>query len=507
MVLLGAIDQGTSSSRFIVFEADSCSPVADHQIEVKQLFPEPGWVEMDPEEIYSTVVECIEKTCTTLQELGITLDELKAVGIANQRETTVVWDRESGKPLYNAIVWLDGRTSDLAEECIQRCPSREKDYFKPKAGLPISPYFSALKLRWLLQNVEAVRAAKERGSLCFGTIDTWLLWRLTGSYVTDVTNASRTLLMDIHKRKWSSELCAFFEIPFEILPEIRSSAEIYGYFSSGSLKGIPISGCLGDQQAAMVGHGCLDVGDTKNTYGTGTFMLCNTGTNQIVSKHGLLTTVGFQFGPNAPVCYALEGSGSIGGNVVRFLRDNFGFIQNASEIEELAKTVDDTNGVYFVPAFSGLYTPYWDSTARGLIIGLTQGTTRAHIALAALKSVTFQTAEMLDSVESDLHGYGKIQTLKMDGGMTKNQLFNQLQADTLGRSIICSKFPDITGLGAAIAAGIGTGHLTLEEFSRNSNSRTISYQPKISEVQKDNENRRWKEAVKRARNWTQIVET
>jgi len=507
MVLLGAIDQGTSSSRFICFESDSGTPVADHQIEVKQLFPQPGWVEMDPEEIYSTVVECIEKTCRTLQEMGITLDEIKAVGIANQRETTVVWDHVNGKPLYNAIVWLDGRTSDMAEECIQRCPSRDKDYFKPKAGLPISPYFSALKIRWLLQNVDAVKAAKERGTLRFGTIDTWLLYRLTGEYITDVTNASRTLLMDIHKRKWSSELCNFFEIPSEILPEIRSSAETYGYFTHSSLKGIPIAGCLGDQQAALVGNGCLHVGDTKNTYGTGTFMLCNTGTNQIVSKNGLLTTIGFQFGPNAPVCYALEGSGSIGGNVVRFLRDNFEFIKNASEVEELAKGVADTNGVYFVPAFSGLYTPYWDSTARGLLIGLTQGTKKAHIALAALKSVTFQTTEMLNSVESDLFGYGQIQTLKIDGGMTQNQLFNQLQADALGRVIICSKFPDITGWGAAVAAGISTGNLTLEELSRTSNSRTISYHPNISDAKREYELRRWKEAVQRARNWTHTNET
>ncbi|KAI1727813.1 glycerol kinase 3 [Ditylenchus destructor] len=501
MVLLGAIDQGTSSSRFLIFESDTGELVTSHQIEVRQLFPESGWVEMDPDEIYSTIMECIECACAKLTDMGITADEIKAIGIANQRETTVVWDRCTGKPLYNAIVWLDSRTSELAEEYTNKTPTQNKDHFKQKTGLPIHPYFSALKLKWLLNNIEAVQNAKENGTLMFGTVDSWILWKCCGIHATDVTNASRTLLMDIHKRKWSSQMLDFFGIPEEILPRIHSSAEVYGSMKSGILAGVPVSGCLGDQQSAMVGHNCLRAGEAKNTYGTGTFLLCNTGNKAVMSKNGLLTTIGFQFGENSPVCYAIEGSGSIGGNVIRFLRDNLQFIQKASDVEELAGSVDSTNDCYFVPCFTGLYTPYWDSTARGTIVGLNQCCTRAHIARAALKAVAFQTAEMIEAVEHDLEGLTKVQKLKIDGGMTANRLFNQIQADTLGRPIVCSQMSEISGWGAAVAAGIGARQVSMEEFSEYSNPKMTQYSPIIAEEHRAYEMVRWKDAVSRSRNW------
>ncbi|KAI1720201.1 glycerol kinase [Ditylenchus destructor] len=501
MPLLGAIDQGTSSSRFLIFERKTCELVASHQIEVQQQFPQSGWVEMDPEEIYSTVMECIEKACEKLTARGISTDQIKAIGIANQRETTVVWDKITGKPLHNAIVWLDSRTAGLAEEYINKTPTRHKDQFKLKTGLPIHSYFSALKLKWLLNNIEDVQAARDRGTLMFGTVDSWILWKCCGIHATDVTNASRTLLMDIHKIKWSTQMLKFFGIPEEILPRIRSSAEVYGSMKSGILAGVPVSGCLGDQQSAMVGHNCLRAGEAKNTYGTGTFLLCNTGNKAVMSKNGLLTTIGFQFGETSPVCYAIEGSGSIGGNVIRFLRDNLQFIQKASEVEELAGSVDSTDDCYFVPCFTGLYTPYWDSTARGTIVGLNQCCTRAHIARAALKAVAFQTAEMIEAVEHDLEGLTKVQKLKIDGGMTANRLFNQIQADTLGRPIVCSQMSEISGWGAAIAAGVGAKQVTIEEFSQYSNPRMIEYNSTISEEHRNFEMMRWKEAVSRSRSW------
>lgn len=306
---------------------------------------------------------------------------------------------------------------------IARTPTKNRDYFKEKTGLPIHPYFSALKLKWLLENIPEVEEANQNGDLLFGTVDSWLIWNLTGrgTHITDVSNASRTLLLDLHKVKWSNELCKFFDIPEHILPQIKSSAEVYGHIKDGPLAGVPISGCLGDQQAAMVGHNCLKTGDCKTTYGTGTFMLCNTGTKPVLSNNGLVTTIGFQFGNHGQVCYALEGSGSIGGNVVRFLRDNLGFIKDASEVEELANSVEDTEGVVFVPCFTGLYAPYWDSSARGIICGLTQSATKAHIARAALKAVALQIAEIIEAVENDLDGESKIHTLKVDGGMVDYQ--------------------------------------------------------------------------------------
>jgi glycerol kinase len=496
-----------SFSRFLVFESDTGELVTSHQIEVQQLFPQGGWVEMDPNEIYSTCLECIERACESLEALGITVDEIKAVGIANQRETSLVWDKSTGEPLHNAIVWLDTRTSELAKEYIEKTPNKDKDHFKAKTGLPIHPYFSALKLKWLLNQGGKIEEAHREGNLLFGTVDSWLIWKLTGDteHVTDVTNASRTLLLDLHKRKWSTELCDFFEIPMDILPEIRSSAEVYGYIHTGVLKGVPLSGCLGDQQSAMVGHNCLQTGDAKSTYGTGTFLLCNTGTRAIPSKNGLLCTVGFQFGANAPVCYALEGSGSIGGNVVRFLRDNLGMIKEASEIEELASAVEDTNDVCFVPCFTGLYTPYWDSTARGIICGLTQCANKKHIARAALQAVAFQTVEMIEAVEQDLDGQASVHMLKIDGGMTANKLFNQLQANALGKPIVCSKMAEISGWGAAVAAGIGVRQISLEQFRDHRNQQMEQYKPNNTEKARKAEFSRWREALKRAQGWAPVI--
>ncbi|KAE9421362.1 hypothetical protein Angca_007311 [Angiostrongylus cantonensis] len=498
MVLLAAIDQGTSSSRFLVFESDNGDLVASHQIEVRQLFPNPGWVEMDPVEIIDTVKECIRNVVDRLKSLGIAKDEIKSIGIANQRETTVVWDSQTGKPLANAIVWLDSRTSTLAEESILSIMlSRSQDEFKEKTGLPIHPYFSALKLKWLIENEGLVKKALADGRLLFGTVDTWLIWKLTGEHLTDVTNASRTLLFDLHKRKWSTEMCEFFDIPQDILPRIMSSAEVYGTLTDGPLKGVAISGCLGDQQAAMVGHNCLQRGDTKNTYGTGTFMLCNIGPT--IGKSGLLTTVGFQFGPEAPVVYALEGSGSIGGNVVRFLRDNFQFIKDTNEIEEICRSVDSTEGVVFVPCFTGLYTPHWDPTARGTIIGLTQVTSKAHVCLAALRAIAFQSAEMLEAIQREL-GDTPIKNFRTDGGMTANVFFNEIQADVIGKCIKTSKITEITGWGAAVAAGIGLQQICADIFSSRE-PPTVSYEPRSDDEQRAADMKQWKEAVKRSCGW------
>ncbi|VDO24405.1 unnamed protein product [Haemonchus placei] len=450
MVLLAAIDQGTSSSRFLVFEGDTGDLVTSHQvnfihqyrnigrkiltptstrdgIEVRQLFPNPGWVEMDPSEIIDTVKECIAKGVEKLENLGISADEIKSIGIANQR-----------------------------------------------------------------------------GRLLFGTVDTWLIWNLTGEHVTDVSNASRTLLLDLRKRKWSSELCNFFEVPYDILPTVKSSAEVYGAITEGPLKGFPIAGCLGDQQAAMVGHNCLGKGDTKNTYGTGTFMLTNIGTEVIISKNGLLTTVGFQFGPDSPVVFALEGSGSIGGNVVRFLRDNFNFINSAAEMEPICRSVENTEGVIFVPCFTGLYTPYWDPTARGTILGLTQVTNRAHVCLAALRAVAYQSAEMIKAVEQDLEDSDLVKTLKTDGGMTANVLFNEIQAEIIGKVIKTPKITEISGWGAAVAGGIGVQEISLDEFSARE-PPTTTYMPHSDEDRRAADIERWRDAVGRARGWAQAA--
>ncbi|XP_063868521.1 glycerol kinase-like isoform X3 [Scylla paramamosain] len=433
--LVGAVDQGTSSTRFLVFSATTGEVLTYHQVEVAQHYPKEGWVEQDCNELLKSVHTCILKAVENLKSLEIDPGDIKAVGITNQRETTVVWDRTTGLPLCNAIVWLDARTASTAEAILKETPGQNKDYLKDLCGLPISTYFSAVKLRWLLDNLPEVQEAAAQGNLLFGTVDSWLLWNLTGGldgglHVTDVTNASRTMLMNISTLQWDANLCKFFKIPMSILPEIRSSSEIYGYITKGPLLGIPISGVLGDQQAALVGQMCLSRGQAKNTYGTGCFLLYNTGTQIVQSEHGLLTTVGYKLGKKSPTIYALEGSVAIAGAAVTWLRDNLHVIKSSTDIEPLAKKVKDSGGVYFVPAFSGLFAPYWRSDARGTICGLTQASTSAHLARAVLEAVCFQTREILDAMQKD-SGI-TLNKLQVDGGMTCNNTLMQLQADIAG---------------------------------------------------------------------------
>uniref|UniRef100_A0A8C2FGR0 glycerol kinase n=2 Tax=Cyprinus carpio TaxID=7962 RepID=A0A8C2FGR0_CYPCA len=448
--LVAAIDQGTSSTRFLVFNAKTAELLSHHQVEIKQSFPKEGWVEEDPKEILQSVYECMDRTCEKLTQLNIDISNIKAVGVTNQRETTLVWDKETGEPLYNAIgkyymprgglaiwstgsspVWLDLRTQSTVERLINKTPGRNKNHLK--TGLPISTYFSAVKLRWLMDNVEKVHEAVLSHRAMFGTVDSWLIWCLTGGkkggvHCTDVTNASRTMLFNIHTMDWDPELCKYFDIPMEILPKVRSSSEIYGLMKSGPLTGVPISGCLGDQSAALVGQMCFKDGQAKNTYGTGCFLLKNVGT---------------------------KGSVAIAGAVVRWLKDNLGIIQTSTELEKLAADVGTSYGCYFVPAFSGLYAPYWEPSARGIICGLTQFTNRSHLAFAALEAVCFQTREILDAMNQDsgIH----LSQLQVDGGMTSNRLLMQLQADILCIPVVKPSMPETTALGAAMAAGAAEG--------------------------------------------------
>ncbi|XP_010884404.1 glycerol kinase isoform X2 [Esox lucius] len=509
--LVAAIDQGTSSTRFLVFNAKTAELLSHHQVEIKQSFPKEGWVEEDPKEILQSVYECMDRTCEKLTQLNIDISNIKAIGVTNQRETTLVWDKETGEPLYNAIVWLDLRTQSTVERLISKTPGRNKNHLKHKTGLPISTYFSAVKLRWLLDNVDEVAEAVVTHRAMFGTVDSWLIWCLTGGksggvHCTDVTNASRTMLFNIHTLDWDPELCKYFDIPMEILPKVRSSSEIYGLMkicsslTSGSLTGIPISGCLGDQSAALVGQMCFQDGQAKNTYGTGCFLLRNTGAKPVMSDHGLLTTVAYKLGRDKPACYALEGSVAIAGAVVRWLKDNLGIIQTSTELEKLAASVGTSYGCYFVPAFSGLYAPYWEPSARGIICGLTQFTNRSHLAFAALEAVCFQTREILDAMNQD-SGIPLTQ-LQVDGGMTSNRLLMQLQADILCIPVVKPSMPETTALGAAMAAGAAEGvsvwSLRPEDLSEVTSEK---FEPQINPEESEFRYARWKKAVQRAMNW------
>uniref|UniRef100_A0AAY4BCD7 Probable glycerol kinase n=1 Tax=Denticeps clupeoides TaxID=299321 RepID=A0AAY4BCD7_9TELE len=517
--LVGAIDQGTSSTRFLVFNAQTSEVVCQYQVEIRQSFPKEGWVEEDPQEILQSVCECVEKVCEMLTHMNISTDLIKAIGVTNQRETTLVWDKETGLPLYNAIgvsacqfegfkkvlsalsVWMDLRTQSTVDRLISKTPGGNKNHLK--TGLPISTYFSAVKLRWLMDHIEEVAHAVDTHTAMFGTVDSWLVWCLTGGvdggiHCTDVSNASRTLLFNINTLQWDLELCSFFEIPVEILPEVKSSSEIYGYLASGSLTGTPISGCLGDQSAALVGQMCLKDGQAKNTYGTGCFLLRNTGTKPVMSDHGLLTTVAYKLGPDRPACYALEGSVAIAGAVVRWLKDNMGIIQSSAEIEKLAASVGTSYGCYFVPAFSGLYAPYWEPNARGIICGLTQFTTRNHLAFAALEAVCFQTKEILDAMNQD-SGVPLTQ-LQVDGGMTCNQLLMQLQADILCIPVVKPTMSETTALGAAMAAGSADG-VSVWNINTEHSVTTERYQPQINPNETEFRYARWKKAVQKAMNW------
>jgi glycerol kinase len=449
MRFIGALDQGTSSTRFIVFD-EAGSIVGQHQLEHRQILPKAGWVEHDAAEIWDMTKEVITGA---LKAAGISGSELAGIGITNQRETTVVWDKSTGKPLANAIVWQDTRTQDF----LAGLSSETKAKVTHKTGLAIAPYFSGSKMNWLIKNVPAVQEAISAGSALIGTIDSWLVWNLSGGiHITDVTNASRTLLMNLETLDWDEELLKIFEVPRSILPKICSSSEIYGKsLADGPLgAAVPIAGILGDQQAAMVGQACFERGESKTTYGTGNFALLNTGEEIVRSKNGLLTTVCFKFG-NEKARYALEGSVAVTGSAVQWLRDQLGVIKSAPEIEGLAASVADNGGVYFVPAFSGLFAPYWRNDARGVVVGLTRAATKAHLARAALEAICYQTRDVLDAMSAD--SGVKLPEMRVDGGITANELCMQMQADIMQIDVVRPEVIETTALGAAYAAGLATG--------------------------------------------------
>ena len=501
---VGAVVQGTDYSNFVVFNSKTSEVLSHHRVTLTQEFPKEGWIEQDPKQILQSVNECIEKTCEKLQELNIDISNIKAIGVSNQRETTVVWDKLTGEPLYNAVMWLDVRTQSTVEALSKKIPGNN-NFVKSKTGLPLSTYFSAVKLRWILDNVRKAQKAVEEGRALFGTVDSWLIWSLTGGadggiHCTDVTNASRTMLFNIHSLEWDKELCDFFEIPMDILPNIWSSSEIYGRMKTGALEGVPISGCLGDQSAALVGQMCFQEGQAKNTYGTGCFLLCNTGHKCVFSECGLLTTVAYKLGKNKPVFYALEGSVAIGGAVIHWLRDNLGIIKTSEESEKLANEAGTSYGCYFIPAFSGLYAPYWEPSARGIICGLTQFTNKSHIAFAALEAICFQTREILDAMNRDC-GI-PLSHLQVDGEMTKNKVLMQLQADILHIPVIKASMPETMALGAAMAAGAAEGvnvwSLKPEDLSTIMMER---FEPQIKATESEIRYSTWKKAVMKSMGW------
>ncbi len=446
-----AVDQGTTSTRFMVFD-HSGNVVAIDQKEHEQIYPKPGWVEHDPMEIWDRCKAVIKGG---LKKANIDPKDIAAVGVTNQRETAVVWEKATGKPVYNAIVWQDTRTDKI---CNDLAKDGGQDRFRKKVGLPLATYFSGPKIRWILDNVKGARARAEKGELLFGNIDTWVIWNLTGgpnggAHVTDVTNASRTMLMNLKTLDWDEEILKTMGVPRAMLPTIKASSEVYG-MAVGELKGVPVAGDLGDQQAALFGQACYDVGEAKNTYGTGCFMLLNTGTKAVQSKNGLLTTLGYKIGDQEAV-YALEGSIAITGALVQWLRDNLGLIKKSTDVEELANTVEDNGGIYFVPAFSGLFAPYWKSDARGAIVGMTRYVNKGHFARATLEATAYQTREVLDAMNKD--SGVDLTALKVDGGMVFNETLMQFQSDVLGVPVIRPKVSETTALGAAYAAGLAVG--------------------------------------------------
>jgi glycerol kinase len=497
---VAAIDQGTTSTRCLIFN-HSGEVVGAHQLEHRQIYPKPGWVEHDPLEIWDNTLQVIAGALQAAQALP---EDITAVGITNQRETTLVWDRLTGKPFYNAIVWQDTRTDQL----IQRfAGDRGLDRFRERVGLPLATYFSGPKIAWILENIPAAKKASEEGRAVFGNIDSWLVWNLTGGpqggvHATDVTNASRTMLMDLETLNWDPGICQVMGVPLQMLPEIRSSSEVYGYTTPESPFGaeIPVAGDLGDQQAATVGQACFLPGEAKNTYGTGCFMILNTGEEVVHSQHGLLTTLCYRFGQEPPV-YALEGSIAITGALVQWLRDNLKMIDSAPEIEDLALTVEDNGGVYFIPAFSGLFAPYWRADARGAILGLTRFVNRGHIARAVLEATAFQTREVLDAMNAD--SGVPLTALKVDGGMVYNDTLMAFQADVLGVPVIRPKVAETTALGAAYAAGYAVGFWKdIEEMKRNW-QMDQTWQPDPGSKAGTDLYRMWKKAVTRTFDWVE----
>jgi glycerol kinase len=495
---LGAIDQGTTSTRFILFDRAG-RIVAQAQEEHEQIYPSPGWVEHDPEEIWRRTQAVIRQA---MNEKILQPADLAAIGITNQRETTVLWNKTTGRALCNAIVWQDTRVEGMVVEFAK---SGGIDKFREKTGLPLSTYFSALKIRWILERVGGAREQAEAGEALFGTVDTYLLWQLTGGtsgglHLTDVTNASRTQLMNLATLDWDEEILAAFRIPKYILPRITSSSEIYGEAKVEAIAGVKIAAVLGDQQAALFGQTCFRPGEAKNTYGTGCFLLMNTGERAVPSTYGLLTTLGYKLGSKAAV-YALEGSVAITGALVQWMRDNLGIIQNSGEIETLARTVRDSGGVYFVPAFSGLYAPYWKSDARGVIAGLTRFANKGHLARAVLEATAFQTREVLEAMEKD--SKISLSSLRTDGGMVMNELLMQFQADILGIPVQRPVIKETTALGAAYAAGLAVGFYKGLEELRDNWSVDATWEPQMEEVQRAELYRQWKKAVTRSFAWVE----
>ncbi|HYO19792.1 MAG TPA: glycerol kinase GlpK [Dermatophilaceae bacterium] len=493
-----AIDQGTTSSRAIIFN-HAGTIVETGQLEHEQIFPRAGWVEHDAEEIWTNTREV---TGIVLARANLTFRDIVAVGITNQRETAVVWDKTTGKPVYNAIVWQDTRTAKIAEDL--GALGGGADRYKDRVGLPLATYFSGPKIKWILDNVEGARAKAEKGDLLFGNTDSWVLWNMTGGvdggiHVTEPTNASRTMLMNLDTLTWNEEIAAEMTIPMSMLPEIRSSSEVYGKGRVGGfVPGVPIAGILGDQQAATFGQACFEVGNAKNTYGTGNFMLLNTGTTPIPSKNGLLTTVCYKIG-DQPTVYALEGSIAVSGSLVQWLRDNLGMINSAPEIEELAATVEDNGGAYFVPAFSGLFAPHWRSDARGALVGLTRYVNKGHIARAVLEATAFQTREVLDAMNAD--SGVDLTELKVDGGMVVNETLMQFQADILGVPVIRPQVAETTALGAAYAAGIAVGFWSGEQDVIDNWAEDKRWEPSMDEGERDRQYRLWKKAVTKTLDW------
>src|ERR1700749_2637355 len=499
---VAAVDQGTTSTRFMIFD-HSGNEVAKHQLEHEQILPQAGWVEHNPVEIWERTAAVIQ---TALNNAGLVAGDLAALGITNQRETAVVWNPKTGRPYYNAIVWQDTRTDRIAS-ALDR--DERGGVIRRKAGLPPATYFSGGKVQWILENVDGVRQAAERGEAIFGNTDSWVLWNLTGGtdggvHVTDVTNASRTMLMDLETLGWDEELLSFFRIPRQMLPTIRPSSAPGGYgelTGLSAVSGVPLTGDLGDQQAATVGQVCFSPGEAKNTYGTGNFMLLNTGEELVRSKNGLLTTVCYQFGEQKPV-YALEGSIAVTGSAVQWLRDQLGIISGAAEVEPLARQVDDNGGVYFVPAFSGLFAPYWRSDARGAIVGLSRFNTNAHLARATLESICYQSRDVDDAMQAD--SAVRLEVLKVDGGITANELCMQIQADVLGVDVVRPVVAETTALGAAYAAGLGVGYWADPNELRTNWQEGKRWTPAWSEDERSAGYAGWRKAVQRTLDWVEV---
>lgn len=490
-----AIDQGTTSTRCMVIDQEG-NIISVDQLEHQQIYPQPGWVEHDPEEIWNRTQEVIQ---AALLKISIKPKDITAIGITNQRETTLVWDRRTGEPVYNAIVWQDTRTDVICDRLAQ---DGGQDRFRSITGLPLATYFSGPKIKWILDHVAGAREKANNGDLLFGTIDTWLVWNLTGGvaggiHITDVTNASRTLMMDLATLDWDDEILNTLGIPPSMLPEICPSSQVYGE-AVGNLSGVPIAGILGDQQAAMFGQACFEPGEAKNTYGTGCFMLLNTGYSPVPSKHGLLTTLCYQVADQQAV-YALEGSIAITGALVQWLRDNLGLIQSAPEVETLANTVGDNGGIYFVPAFSGLFAPYWRSDARGVIVGMTRYINKGHLARAALEATAYQTREVLDAMNQD--SGVDLTTLKVDGGMVYNELLMQFQADILDVPVIRPRIAETTALGAAYAAGLAVGYWGDFEKLKSNWKQDKAWYPGMEPARREILYKEWKKAVTRSFEW------